>query len=221
MSVIDDVKQRLDIVQVVSEYTKLQKDNIGLTSELKDLENRLINLKKFEQGKSALKIDFELLQQQARISLDERKGEKNKAIDIFNSFSQALYESPGILSIDTTSTGYKFKVNIEREGSHGISNMKIFCYDLMLAKLWAGRERSPGFLIHDSLLFADVDERQTALALELAANESRESKFQYICTLNSDTIPYDDFSEGFRIEKFVIKTLTDATESGCLLGIRF
>lgn len=207
--------------KALDEYTELQKNTIALTSKIKDLENRLINLKKFEQGKSALKIDIELLQQQARISLDERTAEKNKAIDIFNSCSQALYESSGILSIDTTSTGYKFKVDIEREGSHGISNMKIFCYDLMLARLWADRDRHPGFLIHDSLLFADVDERQTALALELAANESRETQFQYICTLNSDTIPYKEFSEEFDLDRYIIRKLTDATESGCLLGIRF
>ena len=146
---------------------------------------------------------------------------KEKAINLFNSNSQVLYESHGILSIDISPNGYLFNVDIEREGSHGIGNMKIFCYDLMLAQLWADREISPGFLIHDSLLFADVDERQIALALELAANEFEDKGIQYICTMNSDNIPHNDFSEDFNLRDFVSVTLTDSTEDGCLFGIRF
>jgi len=36
----------------------------------------------------------------------------------------------------------------------------------------------PGFLVHDSTLFADVDERQKAQALELAAREASTKGFQ-------------------------------------------
>jgi uncharacterized protein YydD (DUF2326 family) len=99
--------------------------------------------------------------------------------------------------------------------------MKIFCYDLVLTELWAERPVRPGFLLHDSALFADVDERQKAQALELAARESSDKGFQYICCLNSDTLPTNDFSEQFNIEQFVRLRLTDATEGGGLLGIRF
>lgn len=56
----------------------------------------------------------------------------------------------------------------------------------MLAELWSTNKYSPGFLIHDSTIFDGVDERQRALALELAEKESRERRFQYICMLNSD-----------------------------------
>ena len=135
--------------------------------------------------------------------------------------SQFLYESPGELSINVTPNGYAFKVDIQREGSHGISNMKIFCYDLMVAQIWATKKESPRFLIHDSILFADVDERQTAMALELAARESEKVKFQYICTMNSDGVPYNDFSEDFEFNDYIRVRLTDKTENGSLFGIRF
>ncbi|NUO08147.1 MAG: DUF2326 domain-containing protein [Candidatus Brocadia sp.] len=69
---------------------------------------------------------------QAPIFPKERRRNK-KAILLFNSNSQALYEAPGTLSIDVTKTGLKFGVNIERSGSHDIGNMKIFCYDFMFA----------------------------------------------------------------------------------------
>jgi|WetSurMetagenome_2_1015567.scaffolds.fasta_scaffold00480_11 uncharacterized protein YydD (DUF2326 family) len=203
------------------EYTQLQNKHQKTVSELKDLEIKIENLKKFEQGKSAVTVEVELLQQQASIDLSERKVQKEKAILLFNANSQALYETPGTFSIDVSKTGFKFGVSIERSGSHGIGNMKIFCYDLVLAQIWAEKSISPGILIHDSIIFADVDERQKALALELAAKESEKLNFQYICTINSDTIPAKDFSEGFNLGKFVRKTLTDATDDGGLLGIRF
>lgn len=205
----------------LEEYTQLQNNHQKTVSELKDLEIKIENLKRFEQGKSAVTVEIELLQQQASLDLSERKVQKEKAILLFNENSKALYEVPGTLSIDVSKTGFKYGVVIERSGSHGIGNMKIFCYDLVLAQIWAEKNISPKLLIHDSIIFADVDERQKALALELAAKESERLKFQYICTINSDTIPIKDFSKGFSLDTYVRKTLTDATDDGGLLGIRF
>jgi len=205
----------------LEEYTSLQSNHQKTISELEDLKKGIDRLKKFEQSKSDLTVEKELLQQEALSDLSERKTQKEKAVLLFNSNSQALYDAPGTLSIDISKSGYKFGVNIKRSGSHGIGNMKIFCYDLMLAQIWAEKTKSPRLLIHDSIIFADVDERQKALALQLAAKESEKLGFQYICTMNSDTIPTKDFSEDFNFNSYVRVTFTDATDDGGLLGIRF
>jgi uncharacterized protein YydD (DUF2326 family) len=205
----------------LEEYTQLQNNHQGTVAELEEVKIRLENMKKFEQGKNAVTIEQALLQQQANTDLNERKAQRERAILLFNDNSKALYEAPGTLSIDVSKTGYKYNVTIERSGSHGISNMKIFCYDLILTQIWTQKPQSPGFLVHDSIIFADVDERQKALALELAAKESEKRGFQYICTLNSDAIPTKDFSKEFNFEKHVRQIFTDATQDGGLLGIRF
>jgi uncharacterized protein YydD (DUF2326 family) len=90
----------------------------------------------------------------------------------------------------------------------------------MLAQLWSPRDPSPNILIHDSTLFDGVDERQVALALELAARESERLGFKYICTFNSDMIPSTEFSSGFNFDSFVRLRLTD-DEGGNLLGVSF
>ncbi|MDD5567673.1 MAG: DUF2326 domain-containing protein [Candidatus Omnitrophica bacterium] len=219
--------KRADLMQVLEkhgaleEYTELQNIHQRSIAELNDVEIRIDNLKKFEQGRSAVTVEQELLNQQAVVDLSERKKQKEEAILLFNSNSQALYQAPGILSIDISKTGFQYGVKIERSGSYGIGNMKIFCYDLMLAQTWAKKNPNSTYLIHDSIIFADVDERQKALALELAKNESERLNFQYICTLNSDAIPKNDFSPEFNLDKYVRKTFTDATEDGGLLGKRF
>lgn len=207
--------------KALDEYIGLQQRYVSMFSEFEDIKRKIENLKKFEEGSSALKIDLELIRQKARISFEERKEIKEKSINLFNKNSQNLYDSPGILSIDVTSVGYKFNVDIKREGSHGIKNMKIYCYDLMRMQLLSQRGFSPGFLIHDSIIFADVDERQIAKALELGNKEANENNFQYICTFNSDNVPTKDFSKGFNFEDFVVLKLTDADKKGGLFGIRF
>lgn len=219
--------KRAELMQVLQEhgaldeYTQLQNNHQKTVAELKDLNVRIENLRKFEQGKSAVVVEMELLQQRASIDLSERKVQKERAVLLFNSNSEALYNAPGTLSIDVSKTGFKFKVSIQGSGGTGKNNMEIFCYDLMLAQIWSGRKRFPEFLIHDSILFADVDERQKALALELAAKESERLGFQYICTMNSDSIPKRDFNQEFNFDRYVRKTFTDATDDGGLLGIKF
>lgn len=45
--------------------------------------------------------------------------------------------------------------------------------------------------------------------------------FQYICTLNTDMVPTDDFSDGFDFKPLVRLRLTDTDPSGSLLGFRY
>jgi uncharacterized protein YydD (DUF2326 family) len=104
----------------------------------------------------------------------------------------------------------------------GITNMQIFCFDLMLTEIGCKRGYGPGFLIHDSHIFDGVDERQVAKALQLGAERADALGFQYIVTMNSDALPRDGFRHGFDIVPRLLDTkLTDATETGGLFGVRF
>lgn len=205
----------------LEEFTALQRRHLDALEEVNRLRSLIENWKNLEIGQSTLKIEQETLVQRGRRDYEERYEARTLAVSLFNANSQALYEAPGTLQIDFGQYGFEFDVNIERSGSDGIENMKIFCFDLMLAQLWSKKKRSPGFLIHDSRLFDGVDERQKAEALQLAARDSERYKFQYICSLNSDEVPVRDLEPGFELEKFVRLRLTDADPSGSLLGFRF
>jgi len=205
----------------LQEHNRLQQLHANTESQFRDVEHRIAILRKIEEGASAIKIDQETLLKRARQDLDERTELRKAAITLFNANSEALYDAPGNLIVDVGKAGYKFDVQIERSGSQGIDNMKVLCYDLMLAQLWTKRPCSPRFLIHDSTIFDGVDERQVAHAIELAAQESQDKGFQYICTLNSDAVPVSDFSKEFDFDSHVRLTLTDATDEGRLMGIRF
>ena len=221
---IEKRAQLLEVLQThgaLQEYTRLQELHLQTIARRNDIDSRITNLKRFEQGRSEVRVNRELLLQTARREFEERRGVREEAINIFNAKSEQLYSAPGNLVLDVTDTGFHFDVEIMRSGSQGINSMKIFCYDHMLAQLWANKQPSPGLLIHDSTIFDGVDERQVAQAIELAQREAEHWGFQYVCALNSDTLPSDDFSPGFDLNRFVRLRLTDESEEGGLLGIRY
>jgi len=205
----------------LAEYAEMQRIQSGEMARLGAINQRIANLKRIEEIKSQTRIEREQLKVLARSLYEERRADRERAISLFNSFSHDLYSQPGELIVDVAEGGYEFNVEIARQDSQGVEQMKVFLYDLTLATLWAAKRIGPGFLIHDSAIFADVDERQKAHALELAAKMSSTLGFQYICCLNSDSIPESDFSPGFSLRPYVRIELTDEGEKGGLLGIRY
>ncbi|OJV39387.1 MAG: hypothetical protein BGO25_00900 [Acidobacteriales bacterium 59-55] len=204
----------------LDQYSNLQQAHSEQVSRLRTIEAKLAAVKELEQEKAALKIGIATLEQRARANYETRLPERTKAVELFDANSQALYKAPGRLLIDIGDFGFSFGSEIDRKGSTGISNMEIFCYDLMLAERWAAKRPGSITLIHDSNLFADVDDRQVAAALELAAEKAAQMNFQYICTFNSDKLPQSEFSKGFDIADFTRMRLTDETDEGGLLGMR-
>ena len=220
---LDEDKSRLMQVLethgALEEFMQIQENHRTKVAKLEDIKNKLAILKNVRHDKDLILTQTRELKLKMNLDLTEREVQRREAIKTFNYYSQRLYDAPGSLSIDTYDNGYKFDVRIERSGSHGYDKMQIFCYDLMLAKIWSRQERSPGFLVHDSTMFADVDERQVAHALQLASAEADEYGYQYICMLNSDAVPYGEIDKNFDFH--VSATFTDATPEGGLLGIRF
>ena len=219
--------QRAEVMAILQthgaldEYTQLQQRYLKTKVELEGVIRRIKNIEDLQEGEGSLKIDRALLVKKARRGLAERAEDRDHAIELFNANSQALYEEPGNLVINVGDSGFEFDVSIHRSTSGGVENMKIFCYDLMLAQLWSKRGQSPGILVHDSIIFDGVDERQRALALQLAHQACKEFGFQYICTVNSDAVPWNEFGTQFNFNDHVRIRLSDEDEKSSLTGIRF
>ena len=174
------------------EYQLLTEQQSNLKSQLQTLIDRIQTLREIQEGASTHKIDKELLLKRLRQDHDERRVQRDNAVSLFNANSQALYAASGSLVVDITDNGYKFAADIQRSGSRRKDSMKVFCYDLLLAELWGAKERSAGFIVHDSIMYDGVEGRQRALGIQLAARKAEALRFQYICTLNSDMVPYNE-----------------------------
>ena len=218
-------RQIMDILRsggALEQYTGLREELGRVEAQSESLRQRLDVAERLDRTKTEQDLERSRLVQVLRDDIRERDDIVREAILQFEGLSESLYERAGSLTIADTPAGPKFEVHIDAERSKGITNMQIFCFDLMLTELGVRHGRSPGFLIHDSHLFDGVDERQVAKALQLGAERAENTGFQYIVTLNSDSMPREGFSRGFDVERYVVGTrLTDATETGGLFGIRF
>lgn len=114
---------------------------------------------------------------------------------------------------------YKFSFAIDRQGSDGVDQMVVFCFDLVVATLRARREAHFLSLVHDSSMFADVDQRQYGLALQLAHRVSTAEGFQYICSLNVGALPRDHLVD-LELDPLIVLRLSDDGDKGRLLGKR-
>jgi len=203
-------------------YTALSEEAGRLEAEVEGLRQRLETAERIESTKAEIDIERANLTKALRDDIHERSAIIREAILLFESLSESLYEKAGSLTISETSNGPQFAVNIDGQRSKGITNMQIFCFDLMLTELGLKNGRGPGFLIHDSHLFDGVDERQVAKALQLGAERAETAGFQYIVTMNSDALPREGFKDGFDVQSHIMNTrLTDATDTGGLFGLRF
>ena len=205
----------------LEEYMRLQELHGETVSRLNEVKQRLNSLREIEDRVSALKIRRLRLIRRARRDVRQRVRTRENAVTIFNDYTHELYNTLGTLAIDIGDKGFEFSTTIKRSGSHGVKKMEIFCFDLMLVRLWAKTHPESCFLIHDSTLFDGVNRRQVAHALQLARREAELHGFQYICALNRGMIPDDEFSSGLSLDSFVRLTLTDDGPQGSLLGIRF
>lgn len=204
----------------LEEFSFLQKNIVQDKELLERIKVKLLEIKELSAKKKAIKESKLELETKLQRDYEESRPHWEKAIALFNESSLALYNESGDLIINTTENGYEFDVEIKRNTSEGVSKMKIFCYDLMLVELFA-QEGGIDFLFHDSTLYDGVDSRQRAHALIHARNKAQEGNFQYICALNSDMIPIDDFEEGFNVQDTIRLTLGDQQPSESLLGFHF
>ncbi len=177
---------------------------------------------KIEKGAADLEVQRATLHQALINDISERHERLEAAALLYAELSNEVSERSSILAIEPTNKGLRMAITGGPDKSKGIREQQIFCFDMLLAVMQAKRGNKLGFLVHDSHLFDAMDERQVANAIEAGARLSEEYGFQYIITMNSDRIPYADFSDGFNFDSHIIEPrLTDDTDAGGLFGFRF
>jgi len=198
---------------------ELQRSTMEMSASLEALKAKIDERKRFDRRKDELAAEIAGAKVSLKQDLDLRRDLVDEAIELFAEYTRELYGKAARLGVDIKDAGYKFTFAIDRQGSDGVDQMVVFCFDLMVATLKARRGSKFKTLIHDSSLFADVDPRQYGLALQLAARVSVLERFQYICCLNEGTLPSGHIGT-LDIDKLTKLHLTDDGPKGRLLGMQ-
>jgi predicted nucleic acid-binding Zn-ribbon protein len=106
---------------------------------------------------------------------------------------------------------FTFKIATETNGNKGANQMRAAIYDAALHYNSFTAPRTIGFLVHDNLLFGNMDQESSIQFLN-EVNKVNPETFQYIATANSDQFDYKELEDrfSFNISERVVKDLTRA-----------
>ena len=221
----DADSRRSELMKVLSgagaleDFTFLQQEIASEQQKLSILRNSFENARFIEGQSSTLAGERIALERRIRSDHDLRDAALRRATIIVDQLVKRLYDDRvGKLLVEVTANGPRFEIVIDGDRSEGIASMEIWVLDMMLCRLCGERSIGPGFLVHDSHLLSDVDNRQAALALEIGLEFAQECGFQYIVTMNADQFERLEVSDGVRSSVLQTK-LYDNRDSGGLFGV--
>jgi uncharacterized protein YydD (DUF2326 family) len=158
-----------------------------------------------------------------RTEMAERSSSLDDAISLFTDLGRKIYTDRDVsLLIEATLEGVlKVVPKIDGDASTGILEVKTFLLDIVCLVMALRSGRAPRILVHDSLLFDSMDDRQMASCLSIGARLAKTHGFQYIVTLNSDRLAAAEAIAFDRGDYVAQPVLTDCGEDGGLFGFRF
>ena len=117
---------------------------------------------------------------------------------------------------------FKIDARIQGDASDGISESKIFCFDM--TALLGSRNHNMQFLMHDNRLYPGIDHRQRAELFKIADELSSENDCQYIATINEENLVgmkgiIEPEQYNALLTSNVVLELMDDSDAGKLLGV--
>ncbi|MEU8989393.1 ABC-three component system protein [Streptomyces sp. NPDC048558] len=218
-----EVMRVLEAGGALETYNELQQQLAQVKGRLAELQQRRETVDKWENANRHLQLRSAEMELRFSTDLHDRRAQIDEIAQLYSSYAYEIYGSgrPASLSVEPSKSGYSFVPTIGGDKSQGVKSMALFCFDLTMAVTAKRSGRGPDFLVHDSHLYSDVEGRQMASALTLAARVAEREAIQYVVTMNSDDLKKAQ-DEGFRVDFNECARLSDAPyETGGLFGIRF
>ena len=167
----------------LEEYQTLIREKEKIVGELENIRRTKKVITDLKNKEADLKIEIDKFKKELVIFEEEIDANIHKLGRAFREISSIFYkDNKGYLDIKInhnfkTEKLYDIAVKIDTDKSDGISNMKVFIYDMLVYKL---NPNLTGLVGHDNILFDSIDERQIAQALKYA----NENVGQYICSIH-------------------------------------
>ena len=206
------------------------KDRIlTLEKEKKDLEIYSVTLENFQKDKTNIDYKIAEIKKDTIKYIEDNKLKLDAIENKFRDIVKKFYNNNGgSLKITMTQNAknlFNIDVEIPKDGSLSIGNVKSFCYDMLLYTL---NPNILGFLAHDGELFSEMDKRQKATIFKIILDEVRDNNLQYFVNigdtsfneiLNDDTGILNDEDKKFIESKVILQISED--QNTWLFGQKF
>lgn len=220
--------KNLDSSGAFEEYESVTKQVLIKTTEINTIESNYRLTKNIEEKLTNEKLRNAAIQADALAYLNSISSQIEKLENNFRSIVKRFYKgNGGYLAITLSKDAqylYDLDIHIPRDGSQGINEVRVFCYDLLLFTL--NRELL-GFIAHDGCIFSELDHRQKAMMFKLVLEYISDYGLQYFVNIGQsslDEVLSSDIlstSEKNEIRNSVKLTLLDDGPSSWLFGEQF
>lgn len=225
----DLIIKDLDSKGALEEYNSIVERVRTLESEISELTSYQTCLTKFEKTKAELELQKAKIKTESIIQLEENEEHIQEIESTFRKIVKELYNGHGgsfkITNSKNAQYLYDIEAHIPKDGSQGINEVKIFCYDFLLFKL---NPKVLGFIAHDGCIFSGVDPRQITTMFKIIIKNIQENDLQYFVNMNKDVydMVINDQSKLSEDDKKNIKQgtvlkLYDASPESTLFGYTF
>lgn len=185
----DSLVEKLSTLGALEERDSIKDRIVLLEKEKKDLEKYDNILSEIRSKASDLELDNASNKRASVNYLEDSKEKFQKIESNFRTLVKAFYENKGgSLTIqETKKAKYLFDIDIEipKDGSQGVGEVKIFCYDTLL--MYLNREKL-GFLAHDGCIFSEMDPRQKANIFRVVLKLLESMNFQYYINIGDNSL---------------------------------
>lgn len=228
----DSVLKDLDSKGALEEYNSINDRIRTIEEEIRDLEKYKNILEGFKKDESNLALENAEIHRKGVQYLDDITDYLDELENKFRNLVKSFYKNHGgtFRIINTKDAKYLFNISahIPRDGSQGVNEVKIFCYDILLYLL---NKDLLGFVAHDGSIFSEMDPRQKSMIFKVALKYVHENDLQYFVNIGQASlnevldkeevinILTDDEKE--ELEKCVILELYDKDPSNWLFGTSF
>ena len=143
--------ERADILRVLSshgaldQYTQIQGELTKLKAEATEVKRHRDIAEKIESAKTDLALERVTIQKRLQIDIRERDPAIRNAVLLFEKYSKLLSEYEGTLTVSPTDDGLLVDVQVPGFRGKALTQMQVFCFDLMLCVLMRLAELGRGF----------------------------------------------------------------------------
>jgi uncharacterized protein YydD (DUF2326 family) len=228
----DSILKDLDSKGALEEYNSINERIRTLERDVRELDKYRQILQSFKADKSAFDLDNAKVKDRAVSYLNVSQEYFEQIENEFRALVKRFYTNHGgsFQITETVDAKYLFNIDVQvpRDGSQGINEVKIFCYDFLLYQL---RPSLLSFIAHDGCIFSEMDPRQKSMIFKVAIETIENSDLQYFVNIGQSSLDeildVDDKlqilskSEKAYIKRSVILELFDKDPSNWLFGTSF
>lgn len=185
----DNILKDLNNIGALEEWNSIKDRVKTLEAEKKDLEKYEHILSDFKKEKSGLEVQEAIVKQESISYLEKQHAAFDKLEENFRNLVKQFYDNEGgrFKITEAPNARYLFNINshIPKEGSQGVGEVKIFCYDVLLYLL---NKNLLNFLAHDGCIFSEMDKRQKSTIFKIIVRLVKENELQYFLNIGDSTL---------------------------------